>query len=822
MSFLETLLRRWLRTPELLILAGAVVVAVAASSAVGLFSDRVARALEDQSGEAFGADAALRSRDPLPDTLVGTLRDQELRRARLVQFPSVAFVGDKSSLAAVKAVDANYPLRGQLRTTDQPFGAERSEPHGPAAGEAWVDLRLWQDLGLSIGMQIQIGRSSLRVARILVYEPDRGGGFSDLAPRLMIGLEDLPATGLVTTGSRVQYTTMVAGPAPRIAVLREMALPTGVRLQTAQDGRREIGNSLARARQFLDIAVLSAMLLAGAAIGASAHQHGQRLRDEAAIWKALGATSGRIARHALLRLLMLTLAAGTVGLLIGFAAQFVVAGVAGGLMRDPLPAPDPRASLWSLGLALLLVFGFAAPSFLAARRSSPMRVLQRADARGGSRATGVVAALAAAALVAWHAGDAKLAGLVIVGAAGAAVVLGLMAWVLVRLLGALRSRGGTALRFGLANIARRRLASVGQAVALGLALLALLLVGIVRDDLLGAWEQRLPEDAPNQFLINIQTPQVEALQAFFAQRGFEDLRLWPMTRARMTALRGEPVTAESFDDEQTRNWINREFNISWTDRFGDDNRLIQGEWWDPATRGEPWLSVDEYAVERLDLKIGDTLTLQIADRSVELRVYNVRKVSWDSFRPNFFLVVPPGLIEGSEAQWLTSFYLAPDQRPLLRELITQFPNVTALDLDAAMAQVRGILDRVVRAVEFIFLFTLAAGLAVLLAAIEGTRADRVRETALLRALGAGDRTIVLGLLAEYAVLGLVAGIVAAAAAQAIGWGLARRVFELPYVFSLPLWLAGALGGCLLVSLLGWLSLRHTLRTPPTRALAASI
>lgn len=816
-------LRRWLRTPELLILAAAVVVAVAASSAVTLFSDRVARALEDQSGEAFGADAALRSRDPLPaDVEARIAADPDLRPARLVQFPSVAFKGEDSSLAAVKAVDARYPLRGALRSAGEPFGAERTDAHGPARGEAWVDLRLWQDLGLSIGDAIQIGRSSLRVSRILVYEPDRGGGFSDLAPRLMMALDDLPATGLITASSHVQYTTLLSGPPERIQALSGWTLPRGVRLQTPKDSRRELGNALQRARQFLDIAVLSAMLLAGAAIGASAHQHGQRLRDEAAILKALGATAGTVARRALQRLLLLSLVAGAIGLVIGLLAQDVVAAAAAGMMSNPLPAARPLAALWSLGLALLLVIGFAAPNFLGARNTPPIRVLQRSDPRAGSRVALLGAALAAAALIAVHAGDLKLAGVVVAGAAVTSLVLGVMAWLLVRALSGLRSRGGAALRFGLSNIARRQLASVGQAVALGLALLALLLVGIVRGDLLAAWENRLPADAPNQFLINIQTAQVAELRRFMAERGYPDLRLWPMARGRLTALRGEPVTVDSFEDEETRRWINREFNLSWTDRFGDDNQLVEGQWWDPATRGQPWLSVDTYAVERLGLKIGDTLTLQIADRSVEVRVYNVRNVSWDSFRPNFFLVLPPGVIDETEAQWITSFHLRPERRPLLRELITAFPNVTALDLDAALGQVRAILDRVVRAVQFIFLFTLGAGLAVLLAAIEGTRAERVRETALLRALGAGDRTLLLGLLAEYAALGLVAGLVAAAAAQGIGAALAHFVFELPYVFSPTLWLAGSLGGSALVSLLGWLSLRPTLRAPPTRALAASV
>ncbi|MGQ0529034.1 MAG: ABC transporter permease [Panacagrimonas sp.] len=817
MSFL----RRWLRTPELLILALAVAIAVAASSAVSLFSDRVARALNDQSGEAFGADAAIRSRDPLPPELAQAIQGLPLEQAQLVQFPSVAFFGERSSLASIKAVDPNYPLRGALRTVMQPFGEERTETGGPAPGEAWVDLRLWQDLQLSLNQTLQLGRSGFRVTRLIAYEPDRGGGFSDLAPRVLIARADLAATGLVTSGSRVQYTLMLGGAPEVIQKLSALELPDNVRLRTPQDERPEIRGSIARAKQFLDIAVLSAMLLAGAAIAASAHQHGLRLRDEAAVLKALGATSKQIGRQSLTRLLILALGAGGVGLIVGLIGQGVVAAAAVGLMSAPLPSVNPFAGLWSLALALLLVFGFAAPPWLAARHTPPIRVFQRDVQTTSSRITALIAALAAAGLVTLHTGDLKLAAIVMVGSAGAAVLLGLMAWALVRLLASLRAQGGTAIRFGLANIARRRAASVGQAVALGLALLALLLVGVVRSDLLSTWEKRLPADAPNQFLINIQTDQVDPLKTFFAERGVADLRLWPMTRARLVELRGEAVTAESFDDEETRRWINREFNISWTDQFGDDNKLLDGDWWPTDTQGQPWLSVDDYAVERLNLKLGDTLKLQIADREVELRIYNVRKVSWDSFRPNFFLVVPPGVIEGSEAQWLTSFHLKPDQRPVLRELISAFPNVTALDLDAAMAQVRGILERVVGAVEFIFLFTLAAGLTVLLAAIEGTRADRIRETALLRTLGASNRIISLGLLAEYAALGLIAGVVAAAAAQALGWSLAQRVFELPYQFSLTLWLAGTLGGAVLVSLLGWFSLRRTLATPPRQVWAAN-
>src|SRR5581483_8295283 len=382
----------------------------------------------------------------------------------------------------------------------------------------------------------------------------------------------------------------------------------------------------------------------------------------------------------------------------------------------------------------------------------------------------VAGLLAVAVLVGVQSGEPQLAGWVILGAGATAGVLALLAWGLVRLLSPLRRRSGVAWRFGLGNIAPRRGSAVAQAVALGIALLALLLITVVRTDLLSSWRDRLPPDAPNQFLVNIQPEQVPALRRFFAERGFPPLDMAPMVRGRLVALNGKPVTADSFQDQETRRWINREFNLSWTDHFGADNKLVDGRWWSAADAGKPWLSVDEYGVERLGLMPGTTMTLEIAGVRSTFTVHNTRKVRWDSFRPNFFIVTPPGVLENSGAvQWITSFYLPPQQRPLLRELVRQFPNVTALDLDAMLGQVRGIVDRIVAALEFIFAFTLGAGLVVMLAVIEASRAQRARETALLRTLGASSRVILQGLLAEYAVLGLLAGGVAAIAAQAMAW-----------------------------------------------------
>ena len=815
LNFAVRRLRRGWRSGELFILGLSLAVAVASVGAVNLFTERVRSALAAQTGEALGADLVFNSRKPLPETL--TASDATVRSVDIASFASVVFAGEQSVLASIKGVGEGYPLRGTLRIADEPFGAARIAGGIPPRGEVWADARLWQELRLQPGTPVQAGAIELRVTAVIENEPDRGNGFADLAPRLMLNAADLPATQLVGPGSRVQYGRLFAGTPEALASLRALDPPDGIRKQTPQDARPEIRNSLDRAGQFLDIAVLAATLLACAAVALSARQYGEKLRDEIALLKAMGARSGFLGRALLLQLLLLGLIGSGAGALAGYGVQALIAELLGGLMMLQLP-PAP---LWPLGaaaaLGLLMLMGFAAPPLLDARRTPPLRVFQRAETGStGSRLIWLSALGTAAALLWLATGEPKMAIAVLGGAGLTLLALAFLAWLLVLALSPLKRAVGVSWRFGLGNVARRRRATVAQVTALGLALLALLLVSVVRQDLLVSWQQKLPADTPNQFLINIQSDQVEPLKRFFAARGYPALELWPMVRGRLVELNGREVTADSFDDPETQRWINRDFNLSWGNTLNPENRITDGAWWGQEGHGQRWLSADEYVIERLGVKLGDTMTLDFAGERITFTLHNFRTVEWDSFKPNFFLLAPTGALPDSvPAQWLTSFKLAPDNRVLLRELVRDFPNITVLDIEAMMNQVRGIVDRIVRAVEFIFLFTLAAGLCVLLAAIEGTRAERVRETALLRALGARSGLIVRGLLAEYAVLGGLAGLVAAIAAQTVAWVLAEQVFKIPYGPRPTLWLIGTLAGAAVVALLGWISLRPTLKTPPT-------
>lgn len=818
-------LRRGWASGELRVLVLALAIAAAAAIAVGLFTDRVRLALEAGAGEQMGADAVITGRDPLPAPQLAALRAAGLTLVTVTSFPSVVarVDGEDTQLATIKGVEAGYPLRGRFRLAREPFGDTEAAPPLPGPDEVWVDPRLWQVLGLTLGSRLQVGNIELQVTRLIAEEPGRSGGFGDLAPGLIVNAARLPDTGLVGPGSRLEIKLQLGGTPAQLAQAAALDLPPGFRYVTPENAQPQVRNSMDRARSFLNIAVLATILLAAAAVALSARQYSVRLRDEVALLKVLGARRAFIRRALLLQVLLLGVIGGGLGAVAGVAGQAVLAGLAAPVLKIALPPPGWLPLPAVLGLVLVMLAGFALPPVLASVEASPVRVFQRAADRGARGWPGGVAAVIAVALLLWlQAGSVKLAALVFGGALATAGVLALIAWLLVRGLGGIRARRGIAWRFGLGNIARRKGAAVAQIVALGIALLALLLVSVVRQDLLATWAGKLPATTPNQFLIGILPEQREPLLAFFEARGITGLDPQPMVRARLSGLRGAEVSAEDFEDPETRRWINREFNLSWTDRFGDDSEWIEGGPWGAEAAGKPWLAVDDYAVERLNLRLGDTLTLDLAGTPVTLEVRAVRKIRWDSFRPNFFLVTPPGVLDAqadAPLQWIASFYLPRDQRALLRELIRTFPNVTAIDLDAALNEVRGIVERIVGALEFIFLFTLLAGVVVMLAVIEGSRADRVRETAVLRTLGASRRVIRQGLIAEYAVLGGLAGAVAAVAAQGLAWGLAVGVLELPYGPRPLLWLVGTLAGALVVTTAGWFSLRKVLDTPPRTVLA---
>jgi putative ABC transport system permease protein len=811
---------RDLRAGELRVLVGAACVAVAAMTAVAFFTDRVGQAVATRSSEVLAADLVVRSNRPIPESnLVRAAIG--LVTATGTSFPSVVVAGAATALADIEAVSGGYPLRGRLRTSLTPYGEARPMESGPAPGEAWADPKLLARLDIHQGSVVGVGALTLKVTRVLDYRPDQGWSFVDLAPTLLINEMDVAATGLIQPGSRVTYRQMFAGPRDALQEFRsyvEPRLGVSERIRDIQDAGPEIRRALERAQRFLGLAALVAVLLAAVAVAMAAARYARRQIDPVALMKVFGARQSYLLQAACSQLAAVALISGVLGVGLGYVAQaglsWLLADIAGG----PLPRPGLRPLAAGLVLAIVVLGGFALPSVIAVRRVPPLRVLRR-DVPAPPPSAWLLFGTAAAAvlgLMLWQAGDLRLTGWLALGVAGLAVALMVAALVLVWMTGRVRGSAGASWRYALAGLARRRADSVIQVVAFGLGIMVLLLLAVVRDDLLGEWRATLPESAPNRFLINIQPDELNEVEDFFVARDIA-ASLMPLVRARLTLVDGRPVDDMDFVSERARRLANREANLSWATTLQDDNKLEAGVWWgDPAEPGQ--VSVEADFAREIGITLGDRLEFDVAGETFAATVTSLRSVQWDSFRPNFFMLFSPGTLEAYPRTHIGSLHVDRDDGDVLLELIRRFPSITVIDIDAMLGQVRRVMDQASMAVEYVFLFSLAAGVAVLFAVVESGRDERLFEGALLRALGARRRQILAGALIEFSLLGTLAGLVAAGGAQLGGAMLADRVFGLDYAASPWLWLIGAATGLLLVGGSGFLATRSVVSQPPVLVL----
>ncbi len=812
---------RDLRAGELRVLIGAVCVAVASMTAVGFFTDRVGQAVAMRSSEVLAADLVVRSNRPISEEYLARAAETGLASATGTSFPSVVVAGDATTLADIEAVSEQYPLRGHLRTSAVAYGEARQEDRGPDPGEAWADAKLLARLDLQPGAVIAVGELRLTVTRVLDYRPDQGWSFVDLAPTLLINEEDVRATGLIRAGSRVSYRQMFAGPREAIGEFRgflEPRLGVSERIRDLQDAGPEIRRALERAQRFLGLAALVSVLLAAVAVAMAAARYARRQIDPVALMKAFGARQSYLLRAACSQLVAVALISGALGIGLGYLAQaglsWLLADVAGG----HLPSPGPRPVAGGLLLAMVVLAGFALPSLIAVQRVPPLRVLRR-DVPAPPPSAWVMFGAAAAAvlgLMLWQVGDLRLTGWLALGVVGLAVALTGAALLLIWLAARVRGSAGASWRYALAGLARRRADSVIQVVAFGLGIMVLLLLAVVRDDLLEEWRASLPESAPNRFLINIQPDELTAVEDFFAARHV-DATLMPLVRARLIRVDGRPVEDMEFASERARRLADREANLSWASRLQEDNRLTSGTWWGDTPEGGQ-VSVEEDFARDLGISLGDRLDFDVAGETFGATVTSLRSVQWDSFRPNFFMLFSPGTLEAYPRTHIGSLHVDRDDGRVLLDLLRQFPSITVIDIDAMLGQVRRVMDQAAMAVQYVFLFSVAAGVAVLFAVVESGRDERLFEGALLRALGARRRQILAGALIEFALLGTLAGLVAAGGAQLCGAVLADRVFGLEYAASPWLWLIGAATGLFLVGGTGFMATRSVVSQPPVLVL----
>jgi putative ABC transport system permease protein len=815
------------RAGELRLLAVAVMLGVAALTAVGFFADRLGAGLTRDAGQLLGGDAVVASDRPTPPQLVAKARELGLNMAQTASFPSMArapdALGGASRLVAVKAVSEAYPLRGKMQIKSAPDAAAVVAKAAPAPGTVWVDPAVADALQLKMGDALLLGDASLRIAQLIVIEPDRGGGFMSFAPRVMLAQADLEATGLIQPASRVTYRLALAAPDGRERALGEYVrwadaqiaqdALRGVRVESLQSGRPEMRQTLDRAEKFLNLVALLSALLAAVAVAIAARDFAQRHLDDCAMLRVLGLSQRRITGAYTLEFGFIGLLASAAGVAIGFAVHYVFVWLLAGLVQVGLPAPGLRPALFGLGVGLTLLMGFGLPPVLQLARVPPLRVMRR-DV-GAMKASSLLVlgagVLGFVALLMAVSADSKLGLIAVGGFAGAVALFAGLAWLAVWLLRRLvpETRAPRWLVLATRQIAARPAFAVLQVSALAVGMLALMLLVLLRTDLISSWRQATPKDAPNRFIINLQPDQSEAFRAALQRAGVNKFDWYPMIRGRLVAINDRTLAAGSFADERAQRLIDREFNLSHASAMPAHNLLAGGRFTAEEADG---ISVEESLATTLQLKLGDRLRFDVAGQKKEGRITSLRKVDWGSMRVNFYVLFPVSNLSDLPVTYISAFR-APDAAGFDSNLSREFPNITNVDVSASIGQVQAVLDQVIRAVEFLFAFTLVAGLVVLFAAITATREARAREFAIMRAMGASGRLLAQVQRTELLGVGALAGTLASLAAVAVGWLLARYAFEFSWNPSPWVPLIGAVAGALLALAAGWWGLREVLRRP---------
>jgi putative ABC transport system permease protein len=816
---------RDLRAGELRLLIVAVTLAVAALTAVGFFADRIKGGLQRDARALIGGDAVVSSDKPTPETILAKVRELKLDSVNNVSFPTMARAtegqGGASKLVALKAVERGYPLRGQLKVSTSPDTPEQATREVPAPGSVWVDANLLDALGLKVGDSLLMGSSSLKVAQIIVVEPDRGAGFMNFAPRVMMNRADLAATALVQPASRVTYRMAVASNdqgavkefSDWMAAKDKAGEYRGLRLESLEGGRPEMSSTINRAEKFLNLVALLAALLSAVAVAIAARGFAARHLDQCAMLRVLGVPQRTMAASYILEFALIGLFASGLGVLLGFAVHFGFVVLLAGLVESSLPAASVWPVLFGLGMGLTLLAAFGLPPVLQLAQVPPLRVIRR-DVGGLKAASGGVLLLGMAgfaALLMAASRDVVLGGIAVGGFLGAVLLFAGMSYLAVRLLR--KSVNETTaprwLILATRQISARPAYAVVQVSALAVGLLALVLLILLRTDLISSWRKATPPDAPNRFVINIMPEQSKDFVSNIEAQGVKKYDFFPMIRGRLVAINGKPTTPEGFTDDRAKRLVDREFNLSHAAKQPAHNVVTSGKW---ADEEKDAISVEEGIAETLKLKLGDSLTFDIGGIQVQSKITSLRKVDWGSMRANFFVMYPVSQMPEVPATYMSAFK-APEVKGFDNALVRQFPNVTNVDMSLTINQVQRVLDQVIRAVEFLFGFTLLAGLVVLFAAVTATREERTREFAILRAVGARSQLLRQVQRAELAGVGMLAGVLASLVAIAVGWALAKYVFE--FTWTAAAWVVPASGilGALLALAAGWWGLRAVLNTP---------
>jgi putative ABC transport system permease protein len=813
------LLAREFSQVELRLMFAAVLLTVTAMATIGLFTDRVARTLNMQSNELLGADLVIASSRPIPGAWVEQAQQRGLRTASIKEFRSVVVAGDRTTLVEAKAVTSDYPLRGRMELMPDGKAEARTSQGAPDSGHVWVENRLFNLLRLKPGGRLQLGRETFLISAVIKHEPDRGGSFFALAPRVMMSEADLDATGLIGPGSRIKHRLLMAGDEESLLGFQSWIKPRlgdHYRILSVRDSRPEIKQSLERAEDFLSLSVVVALVLAGLAMWVASRSWLQKRLMHAAILRSIGLTRAQVLLLYFGQLIVLVVIASVLSLAIAWGLQSLLAAALNEYLRTPLVEPRAIAALAAFLVGLLLVMAFTLPAYVRLASASPMMVLRgqqsRFEASSPSILLGVVVLIA---VLMWQIGNLRLLFYVIAGLFASMVLLILLSDLLIR--GArllMRMQLSRGMRLGLRAIVSHRRETTLMMSTYGLSFMFIVLLTLVRGDLIDQWRAQLPEDTPNYFLINVQPQEVEKVNEWLQVNGMRHVNFDPMVKGRLVQVNGRKVDLDDYEGDRAKRLLQREFNLSWQDLLPAHNKLSDGRWWPkPVTAGGEW-SVESGLAETLNIRMGDELVFDVAGQTVSGKVTSLREVRWDSFKVNFFVIGSRSMLANQPTTHISSFYLPASQQDLMGDLVASFPSITVIDVNALMARVRAVIDRVGLAAESAFIFTLLAAVLLMISMVISSRSLREYETVLLRSMGVTGRDLQAALRTEFVFIGSAAGIISVLSANVLAWLISVRLLEIPFNFNFQLALIVVLAGVVLVATTGWWLLRGLNRQSP--------
>ena len=778
--------------------------------------------MEQNAQHVLGGDIVIGSSRPFDQEIFKQAQNEQLTIAETLNFTSVVSTQDGFLLVSVKSVSDNYPLKGSLRAATELYGEESILSAGPAPGEVWAEPRVFHHLQINTGDSLELGATQLKLSRALMYEPDRGNNFYSFTPRVMMNQADLEAAQIIQPGSRVWYRIALSGNIQNVESFTNWLRPRlepGQRIFDLSEDRPEVSRSLGKAKQYMGLASLIALLLATVAIASSGRRYTERHFNNSALLRCLGCRQNDVLQIYLLQLTVLAVVAGIVGSLVGWLAQQGLIASVSNLLPDKLPETRLRISLMAIGLSVVVLLGTTLPALLRLKNVSPLRVLRKDLEPASTKIwlTWLFTLLAVGTLMWVYTDSLKLTLSILLGTLVVLGISGIFLHYLFRLfIYSLRFLPGY-LKLGVRNFLRRRNDALVQTMALSLIVMTMLVILLLRIELLSNWQRTIPQDTPNHFVLNLQDQDRDQYLAFLEQQQFETQPLYPVVRGRLMRINDNPVKEHVSKEQENHNSLRRELNLTWAQDIPKDNEILAGDWWSDSDPNNA-VSIESELAEELNVEIGDTLTFFTGDRQWDAVVSSIRSVKWDNFSPNFYMIFKPGALDELPVTWINSFFIPPEKKKVLVDLIKNFPSITLLEMDAILNQVRKILSQVVFAIEMILIFVLAAGLTVTLASIQTSMTERIREGIIMRSMGARNALLRRNQVVEFATLGLLSGLLAVIGAELISANIQQRIFELEYTPALWSWIVVPIVTSIIVLVTGLLASRGVTKHSPVDSL----